>query len=106
MRIGSGIASWDQTNAVGSSFALTWTQRARRPGSQPITVRRVEAPARGERGRTLPFPHELRPPPHDAGAPIVVIAMERCPEELWERLCRADPTCTFYQTPAWHRIAA
>lgn len=67
---------------------------------------RVEAPARGERGRTLSFPDELRPPPHGAGAPIVVIAMERCPEELWERLCRADPTCTFYQTPAWHRIAA
>jgi CelD/BcsL family acetyltransferase involved in cellulose biosynthesis len=32
--------------------------------------------------------------------------MQRCPESLWEELCRADPACTFYQTPAWHRIAA
>ncbi len=32
--------------------------------------------------------------------------MELCPEPLWEELCRADPTCTFYQTPSWLRIAA
>jgi CelD/BcsL family acetyltransferase involved in cellulose biosynthesis len=32
--------------------------------------------------------------------------MELCPESLWENLCREDAACTFYQTPAWHRIAA
>ncbi len=32
--------------------------------------------------------------------------MDLCPEPLWEELCRADPTCTFYQTPAWQRIGA
>ncbi len=32
--------------------------------------------------------------------------MKLCPEPLWEELCRADPTCTFFQTPAWHGIAA
>jgi hypothetical protein len=29
-----------------------------------------------------------------------------CPETLWESLARADNTATFFQTPAWHAIAA
>ena len=29
-----------------------------------------------------------------------------CTESLWARLCQEDATCTFYQTPDWHRIAA
>ncbi len=32
--------------------------------------------------------------------------MDLCPESLWEKFSLEDPTCTFYQTPAWHRIAA
>ena len=32
--------------------------------------------------------------------------MELCPVPVWERLAQADSTCTFYQTPAWHAIAA
>jgi len=32
--------------------------------------------------------------------------MELCPESKWEELCKSDTTCTFYQTPAWHKIAA
>jgi CelD/BcsL family acetyltransferase involved in cellulose biosynthesis len=32
--------------------------------------------------------------------------MKFCSEELWESLARADETATFFQTPAWHRIAA
>ncbi|HAP00057.1 MAG TPA: hypothetical protein DCQ83_08450 [Fibrobacteres bacterium] len=32
--------------------------------------------------------------------------MESCPEPLWEKLCREDASCTFFQTPSWHRIAA
>jgi hypothetical protein len=32
--------------------------------------------------------------------------MKFCSEELWESLARADDTATFFQTPAWHRIAA
>ncbi len=34
------------------------------------------------------------------------MSLEICPESLWERLCQEDATCTFYQTPIWHRIAA
>jgi CelD/BcsL family acetyltransferase involved in cellulose biosynthesis len=29
-----------------------------------------------------------------------------CPEDLWESLARADDSSTFFQTPAWHHIAA
>lgn len=32
--------------------------------------------------------------------------MDLCPESLWADLCRDDASSTFYQTPAWHRIAA
>src|SRR5690606_3939872 len=32
--------------------------------------------------------------------------MKLCPPDLWESLARADDTTTFFQTPAWHRIAA
>jgi hypothetical protein len=32
--------------------------------------------------------------------------MKFCSEELWESLAREDDTATFFQTPAWHRIAA
>jgi CelD/BcsL family acetyltransferase involved in cellulose biosynthesis len=32
--------------------------------------------------------------------------MKFCPEPLWESLVRADETATFFQTPAWHAIAA
>ncbi len=32
--------------------------------------------------------------------------MELCPEPLWSELCRADPGCTFYQTPEWLGIGA
>src|SRR5690606_12555957 len=33
-------------------------------------------------------------------------SMKLCPPDLWESLARADDTATFFQTPAWHRIAA
>jgi CelD/BcsL family acetyltransferase involved in cellulose biosynthesis len=32
--------------------------------------------------------------------------MRNCPEALWESLVRADPSSTFFQTPAWFRIGA
>ena len=32
--------------------------------------------------------------------------MKRCPDALWEDLARADDTATFFQTPAWHKLAA
>jgi hypothetical protein len=32
--------------------------------------------------------------------------MKFCPPDLWDSLARADDTATFFQTPAWHRIAA
>jgi CelD/BcsL family acetyltransferase involved in cellulose biosynthesis len=32
--------------------------------------------------------------------------MKFCPPALWESLARADASATFFQTPAWHAIAA
>jgi hypothetical protein len=32
--------------------------------------------------------------------------MKPCPVDLWESLAREDESATFFQTPAWHRIAA
>ncbi len=32
--------------------------------------------------------------------------MKFCPPDLWETLVRGDETATFFQTPAWHRLAA
>lgn len=32
--------------------------------------------------------------------------MNRCPEALWDELARADDTATFFQTRAWHELAA
>jgi len=32
--------------------------------------------------------------------------MRLCPESLWDSLAAADDSATFFQTPAWHRLAA
>ena len=37
---------------------------------------------------------------------MISAGRELCSEPLWEQLSQDDATCTFYQTPAWHRIAA
>jgi hypothetical protein len=35
-----------------------------------------------------------------------MMRISKCPEALWHKVCQADKTCTFFQTPDWHRIAA
>ncbi|MFC1586341.1 GNAT family N-acetyltransferase [Fibrobacterota bacterium] len=32
--------------------------------------------------------------------------ISRCPEAVWRRLSQEDESCTFFQTPEWHQIAA
>ncbi len=37
---------------------------------------------------------------------VLAVPFSPCPEDLWARLCSEDPSCTFYQTPAWLNTAA
>jgi lipid II:glycine glycyltransferase (peptidoglycan interpeptide bridge formation enzyme) len=35
-----------------------------------------------------------------------MLKISRCPQDLWHQLSLHDQSCTFFQTPAWHTIAA